>query len=182
MFNKAYEPKLWNTIAPSLAEHPSIVAAVVYANVAGEASPSSSETAIAEVSIPVVHHLAGKKTPGPPPSTKSALLKEYTYPAASSYRFATPFQDEFHYNTENISHTRNLTHLKDKMGGPYFDLETIWEEHTWYEFADRSVEHTMSTMVQEPYVNHVPTVSESSILHDLPRYNTRHASPIQGRR
>jgi carboxymethylenebutenolidase len=45
------------------------------------------------------------------------------------------------------------------MGGPYFDLEEIWEEHTYYEFADRSVEHTMSTMVQEPYVNHVPTVS-----------------------
>lgn len=47
------------------------------------------------------------------------------------------------------------------MGGPYFDLEIIWEEHTYYEFADRSVEHTMSTMVQEPYVNHVPTVSNS---------------------
>lgn len=45
------------------------------------------------------------------------------------------------------------------MDGPFFDLEAIWEEHTYYEFADRSVEHTMSTMVQEPYVNHVPTVS-----------------------
>lgn len=45
------------------------------------------------------------------------------------------------------------------MNGPYFDLEDIWDEHTYYEFADRSVEHTMSTMVQEPYVNHVPTVS-----------------------
>jgi carboxymethylenebutenolidase len=45
---------------------------------------------------------------------------------------------------------------------PYFDLEDIWEEHTYYEFADRSVEHTMSTMVQEPYVNHVPTVSSNS--------------------
>lgn len=136
-----------------------MVAAVVYANVAGKASHSfSSETVIAEVSIPVIYHLAGKKT-SDQPSKKSALLKEYTYPAASSYKFATPFQDEFHYNTENISHTRNLILLKEKMGGPYFDLETIWEEHTWYEFADRSMEHTMSTMVQEPYVNHVPTVS-----------------------
>ena len=50
------------------------------------------------------------------------------------------------------------------MDGPYFDLETIWEEHTYYEFADRSVEHTMATMVQEPYVNHVPTVSLSEML------------------
>jgi carboxymethylenebutenolidase len=44
------------------------------------------------------------------------------------------------------------------MGGPFFDLEKIWEEHAFYEFGDRSVEKTMGTMVQEPYVNHVPTV------------------------
>lgn len=45
------------------------------------------------------------------------------------------------------------------MNGPYFDLETIWDEHTYFEFENRSVEWTMSTMVQEPYVNHIPTVS-----------------------
>lgn len=45
------------------------------------------------------------------------------------------------------------------MKGPYFDLEAIWDEHTYYEFDNRSVECTMGTMVQEPYVNHIPTVS-----------------------
>jgi carboxymethylenebutenolidase len=45
------------------------------------------------------------------------------------------------------------------MGGPYFDLEAIWDEHTHYEFASRSVEETMATMVEEPYVNHVPTLT-----------------------
>ena len=69
-----------------------------------------------------------------------------------------PFQEHFHYITESVSYTRNLSFLKPRLGGPYFDLETIWEEHCYYEFADRSVEHTMSTMVQEPYVNHIPTV------------------------
>jgi carboxymethylenebutenolidase len=43
------------------------------------------------------------------------------------------------------------------MGGPYFDLEAIWEEHTYFEFAEREVEKTMGTMVEEPYVNHIPT-------------------------
>jgi carboxymethylenebutenolidase len=47
------------------------------------------------------------------------------------------------------------------MNGPYFDLEQIWDEHTYFEFENRSVEWTMSTMVQEPYVNHIPTVSSS---------------------
>lgn len=45
------------------------------------------------------------------------------------------------------------------MGGPYFDLEAIWEEHTLFEFGERAVEKTMSTMVQEPYVNHIPTMT-----------------------
>lgn len=45
------------------------------------------------------------------------------------------------------------------MGGPYFDLEEIWEEHVLYEFGERAVEKTMATMVQEPYVNHVPTLT-----------------------
>lgn len=45
------------------------------------------------------------------------------------------------------------------MGAPYFDLEVLWDEHTYWEFEKRSVEHTMATMVQEPYVNHVPTIT-----------------------
>jgi carboxymethylenebutenolidase len=72
---------------------------------------------------------------------------------------AVPFTEDFDYWTESVSHTRNLTFLKPLTNGPYFDLEAIWDEHTYYEFADRSVEHTMSTMVDQPYVNHVPTVS-----------------------
>lgn len=139
-------------MAPTLSNYPSIVAAAVYADAPNE---TSSEP-LASVSIPVIRHLAGK---GPVVPLKSDILTQHFYPNASSYKFATPFQPSFHYNTESISHTRNLTLLKEKMGGPYFDLETIWEEHTYYEFADRSMEHTMSTMVQEPYVNHVPTVS-----------------------
>jgi len=50
-------------------------------------------------------------------------------------------------------------HLKKYIRGADFDLEAIWEEHTYFEFADRSAAKTMGTMVQEPYVNHVPTMT-----------------------
>jgi carboxymethylenebutenolidase len=106
----------------------------------------------------VLRHVAGKAGK-PPASIATSPLVEYRYPAVQSRRFAAPAHEHFHYNTESVSHTRSLQFLKPRMGGPYFDLEAIWDEHTYYEFADRSVEHTMSTMVQEPYVNHVPTVS-----------------------
>jgi carboxymethylenebutenolidase len=58
----------------------------------------------------------------------------------------------------SVAHTRTLVFLRKHLGGPYFDLEKIWDEHAKFEFADRSVAKTMGTMVQEPYVNHVPTV------------------------
>jgi carboxymethylenebutenolidase len=111
-----------------------------------------------EADIPMLRHLAGGSAGVP----KSSGETTYNYANAKSFRFATPFNEDFGYWAESLSHTRNLTFLKPLIGGPYFDLEQIWDEHTYYEFADRSVEHTMSTMVDQPYVNHVPTVSPSS--------------------
>lgn len=148
---------MWNIVASTLSSHPSIVAATVYA----DASHDASSKSIASVCVPVIRHFAGNALAESTWANKSDTVKEYYYPKVTSYKFATPFLDSFHYNTEAISHTRNLSLFKRTLGGPFFDLETIWEEHCHYEFADRSMEHTMSTMVQEPYVNHVPTVSHS---------------------
>ena len=39
------------------------------------------------------------------------------------------------------------------------DLAALWEEHCRYEFETRDVDATMATMVDEPYVNHVPTMT-----------------------
>lgn len=104
---------------------------------------------------------------------RSASLTMYDYAEAKSCLFATPFQDHFIYSSESVSHTRNLTFLKKLINGPYFDLEAIWGEHTYWEFENRSVEHTMATMVQEPYVNHIPTVSITSSVIPLrpPKYS-----------
>lgn len=148
---KAYDPELWNYVAPTLRSVPTIAGAVVY-------SHESESPKLESAAIPVLRHLAGKK---PAATKQQELVKCFYYPNAKSHRFASPFQDQFDYWAESVSHTRTLQFLKPIMRGPYFDLETIWEEHTYYEFADRSVEHTMSTMVDQPYVNHVPTVCYS---------------------
>ncbi len=39
------------------------------------------------------------------------------------------------------------------------DLATLWEAHCRYEFETRDVDATMATMVAEPYVNHIPTMT-----------------------
>ncbi|HHF0525545.1 TPA: ester cyclase [Legionella anisa] len=37
-------------------------------------------------------------------------------------------------------------------------LLQIWENHTRYEFEAKNVNQTMETMIDNPYVNHVPTM------------------------
>jgi carboxymethylenebutenolidase len=46
------------------------------------------------------------------------------------------------------------------------DLIALWEAHCRYEFETRDVDATMATMVSEPYVNHIPTMT-GSVGHDL---------------
>ena len=48
------------------------------------------------------------------------------------------------------------------------DLAALWEEHCRYEFETRDLDATMATMVEEPYVNHVPTMT-GGVGHDALR-------------
>jgi carboxymethylenebutenolidase len=39
------------------------------------------------------------------------------------------------------------------------DLGAVFDEHVRHEFEDYDVEATMKTMIKEPYVHHVPTLT-----------------------
>ncbi|PYI00091.1 hypothetical protein BO71DRAFT_393724 [Aspergillus ellipticus CBS 707.79] len=106
--------------------------------------------------IPTLIHIPGTNKP---PQSSTSQTTIHTYPDTSSSGFIIPGHADFKYSTAGVAHTRSLTFLKAHLNGPYFDLEKIWAEHTYYEFQDRSVEKTMATMVQEPYVNHIPTIT-----------------------
>jgi carboxymethylenebutenolidase len=155
----AYDIKVWNAVAPALndPELSALAGCVVYLH-------ADEESSLVDTAVPTLRHVAGNAMPNASGATTGTPLetckanKRFSYPKATTGSFAIPFQPSFSSSTEAVSHTRSLSFLKPLMNSPYFDLETIWAEHTYYEFADRSCEHTMSTMVQEPYVNHVPTV------------------------
>ncbi|CAG8161519.1 unnamed protein product [Penicillium nalgiovense] len=83
----------------------------------------------------------------------------HIYSNVSAPSFMIPGHPDFKISTAGVAHTRSVGFVKKHMGGPFFDLEKIWDEHTYYEFEARSVEKTMATMVSEPYVNHVPTLT-----------------------
>ena len=96
------------------------------------------------VLVPILQHLSGTSLE---PSIRSEFVTVYFDPTVKLYNFAMPFDLEFNYNAESLSHIRNLKFLKPLLGGPYFDLEGIWDEYTHYEFTYRSVEYTIITMV-----------------------------------
>ena len=57
---------------------------------------------------------------------------------------------------------------------PDHNLVALWEAHCRYEFETRDVDATMATMVAEPYVNHVPTMT-GGVGHDqLKRFYKHH--------
>ncbi|KAK7545554.1 hypothetical protein IWX49DRAFT_339184 [Phyllosticta citricarpa] len=127
-------------------ESPDIVAIVNY----------STEPLLASITKPVLWHHAGP-LPTPPPTT-SPTTKTHAYPTAS-VDFVLPSSPTYSSGPSSLSHTRTLSFLKPLLGGPRFDLEAIWDEHTYHEFAARDVPATMATMVAAPYVNHIPTLT-----------------------
>ncbi|KAH8816773.1 hypothetical protein F5884DRAFT_232028 [Xylogone sp. PMI_703] len=83
----------------------------------------------------------------------------YSYENVPSTNFVIPGHPDYEAGAAGLAHSRSLAFIKKRLDGPYFDLERIWDEHTLFEFGERNVEKTMSTMVEEPYVNHIPTLT-----------------------
>lgn len=82
----------------------------------------------------------------------------YSYSVQSPH-FVLPQTLGYDSGSASLAHSRSLVFLRKWLGGPLFDLEVIWDRHCYFEFEVRSVAKTMATMVQEPYVNHVPTMT-----------------------
>jgi len=73
----------------------------------------------------------------------------------------------------SIAYSRTLGFLKRKLG-PIYDLQELWEQHTMFEFSERDVDKTMETMVSEPYVNHIPTMTGGVGYEGLHHFYTNH--------
>lgn len=54
------------------------------------------------------------------------------------------------------------------------NLEALWEAHCRCEFETKDVDATMDTMVAEPYVNHIPTMTGGVGHQELKRFYKYH--------
>ena len=60
---------------------------------------------------------------------------------------------------------------------PTHDLAALWEAHTRTEFETRDVDATMASMVDQPYVNHIPTMAGGVGHDELKRFYKYHFIP-----
>lgn len=81
----------------------------------------------------------------------------FLYPEVG-HAFAAPERPSYHKPSTLMALSRTVRKFRETIG-PIFDLNHLWDMHCFYEFAERDVPKTMATMVDEPYVNHIPTMT-----------------------
>ncbi len=99
----------------------------------------------------------------------------HVYPGVD-HAFARPGGHAYNKPAALMAHSRSIALFRRVMG-PHLDLSVLWDAHTYHEFATRDVDATMATMVQEPYVNHVPTMTGGVGYRDLSRFYRHHFIP-----
>jgi len=56
-------------------------------------------------------------------------------------------------------------------------LSQLWDEHVRHEFSTRHTEHTLDTMVEHAYVNHIPVLTGGSGHDELREFYSKHFIP-----
>ena len=99
-------------------------------------------------------------------------VEVYVYPGVD-HAFARIGGDHFDKAAAIMAHQRSIAAFRAALG-PRYDLSALWEAHLLHEFDTRNVDATMATMVAEPYVNHIPTLTGGVGYDELKRFYTHH--------
>ncbi|HYM02854.1 MAG TPA: dienelactone hydrolase family protein [Stellaceae bacterium] len=132
------------------------------------------------VKCPMVFHYAELDKFAPPAvvdTVRKAFagrddIEIYNYPGAD-HAFARKGGDHFDKPASMMAHSRSIA-LFRRVLGPHYNLSALWDMHCYYEFATRDVDATMGTMVAQPYVNHIPTMTGGVGYKELHRFYTHH--------
>jgi carboxymethylenebutenolidase len=130
----------------------------------------------AKIKKPLVLHIA-ELDKFCPPEAREKIVRSlrgrpnvdiHTY-AGVDHAFARPAGEHYDRPAALMAHERTMAALKREIG-PHYDLSVLWDKHCEYEFGARNVDDTMNTMVKEPYVNHIPTMTGGVGYKDLHRF------------
>ncbi|CAB3686242.1 hypothetical protein LMG26696_04669 [Achromobacter pulmonis] len=128
----------------------------------------------------LVLHIAEQDGFCPPPARQRILealggkpnVELYVYPGMD-HAFARTGGEHYDKPSALMAHQRSMAALQ-RVIGPQFDYSYLWDKHCEYEFGTRDVAATMATMVAEPYVNHIPTMTGGVGYRELSRFYQHH--------
>jgi carboxymethylenebutenolidase len=127
--------------------------------------------------LPCAVHLAGPGTGG---LAEKAAEERAFGPAVTLYgyetsapRFGMPGSRTYDAAASALAWSRTVSAFKRAMG-PHFALEELWEYHLACEFRLKDADEAIATMVDEPYVNHVPTLTGGFGREPLRTFYARH--------
>jgi carboxymethylenebutenolidase len=134
---------------------------------------------LSPLSVPTVLHFAGEDrfvSKAAVEAIRARLegregVEIYVYPDVD-HAFANPSRHSYNKQAADMAHTRTIALLRRVMG-PHYDLSALWEAHRACEFITRDADATMRTMVEQPYVNHIPTLT-GGYGHDYLQHFYRH--------
>lgn len=137
----------------------------------------------ARIKVPMVLHFASEDKYAPPEAVEKISnafsgrkdVEIHNYPGVD-HAFARTGGMHYDRPAAMMAHSRSIA-LFRKVMGPNYDLSALWEQHTMHEFGTRDVEATMNTMVAQPYVNHVPTLTGGVGYEHLKRFYKYHFIP-----
>ena len=125
-----------------------------------------------QVSCPIVCHFGGSNRDRHLEDPKTLQSKFKRKDGSRIYiweegapGFADPENANFNPRADDLAHTRTLELIR-RVVGPYYDFVSLFAEHVHHEFTTKDVDATMATMIEEPYVNHVPTLA-GGVGHDM---------------
>lgn len=124
----------------------------------------AEETALwSTIACPAALHIAGPEAELPAATAKiraataQRRLRVHDYPG-SRENFSDPSHAEYDPQAATIAYSRSLAVLRPELG-PHYDFSGLFQEHVRHEFETHDPDATMATMVAQPYVNHVPTLT-----------------------
>jgi carboxymethylenebutenolidase len=133
----------------------------------------------AAITVPLVLHF-GETDSHVPPEAVAAIKARLTTPNVEmhvypgvGHGFSAPGRDAYDKPASMMAHSRSIALFRRVMG-PNYDLSALWDKHCEYEFGLRDVDKTMATMIPEPYVNHVPTMTGGVGYRELYRFYKYH--------
>lgn len=109
-----------------------------------------------------------------------AVIQLHDYPDMD-HAFARKGGEHFDPVMGELADLRTLEFLRANLGmgtsAPQPDWAALWEEHIKYEFETRDYKDTLETMVDDAYVNHIPTLTGGVGMEQLAEFYSKRFIP-----